>query len=134
MEQSVLNYTPRRSDKIHTHRRESSFRHSLILVDCDNCRTAIDVRFYGNGSRHYCCIWIDSRYGNGNSNDASGSDFAGGGGYHRDSAAMAGALEAAGVTLADDIAGCGDGAMREAIEALARHLGIARPLVVAAHP
>ena len=44
-------------------------------------------------------------------------------GYHKDSAALSAALDSAGITLSEDIAGRGDGPMREALTAIVRATG-----------
>jgi len=48
--------------------------------------------------------------------------MAGGGGYHKRSAAAGSAISNAGIVLSKDIDGRGDGAIREAVEAITRAL------------
>jgi hypothetical protein len=83
----------------------------------------VSVRTYMNhktpsGSNH-AAVWIHTKDGR----HTSGTGSAGGYGYHRPSAAVQFALDAAGVKLAQPIDGVGDGAIREAIEAITRAAG-----------
>ena len=74
----------------------------------------------------YCSIWVHSHVpqDSGLKNGYwSGRGTAGGGGYHKESAALAGAIESAGITLEGNIGGCGEGSMRHALTAIARSLG-----------
>lgn len=65
---------------------------------------------------------------------ASGSGKAGGGGYHKESAAMQEALNVAGFTFAEPFDGCGDGAMTDALNAIAHRMGLrSRFVIVRAH-
>jgi len=50
----------------------------------------------------------------------TGSGFASGCGYDKESAAMADAVESAGITLDEDISGRGNPPLREALEAIAK--------------
>jgi hypothetical protein len=72
-------------------------------------------------SRVYADVWIHtpSHYGQW----GYGSGWAGGGGYCKRSAAIGEALANAGVKLSDSIHGRGMSAVREALEAIARHFG-----------
>ncbi len=63
-------------------------------------------------------------------NFLSGAGRAGGGGYCKQSASVAEAFESAGVTLEKDIRGRGETAVTGALEALARHYGFKRFLVI----
>ena len=86
-------------------------------------RTVVDARFYmgrsGSASTVYCSIWVHTKDGKG----YSGHGKAGGYGYHKQSAALADAIRSAGIKLAGDPSGCGDSAMRHAMEAIARAAG-----------
>jgi hypothetical protein len=77
----------------------------------------------------YVSVWIHGADGH----FSSGSGNAGGGGYHKASAALAEALESAGVELSQHIGGMGDGAMREALTATARALGARGKVQVFSH-
>jgi hypothetical protein len=101
------------------HRKENSFMYNYIglaVVD-DKIVEAVDCRIYGTNARNYCCLWwrANGKYG-------SGSDYAGGYGYHRPSAAAAGAFSASGVELDSDISGRGDRAIEDAVLALTQSL------------
>lgn len=73
----------------------------------------IDCRFYGPGrypKRIYCCVWLkfpaNKKHPDGIS--ISGGGYAGGYGYDRRSAALASALEQAGVKLPWSLSGTGE--------------------------
>lgn len=113
------------------HRKESQFRRQLTLIDLDTGNTPVIVRFYGAGSRAYCCLWIDH---SATDTHARGSAVASGGGYHKDSDAMESAMIAAGVSFGKPFGGTGSRGEHDALTLLADHLGINRPLVLEAHP
>lgn len=127
--QSVKEFTPRRSEDVHKHRKESSFRRQLSLVDLDDGEEVVTVRFYGNGERNYCCAWTGRA-----AQHASGSGWAGGYGYHKDSAAMQSALKVAGFTFAEPFDGVGETGETAALEAIARWLDVPRFAIIKAHP
>jgi hypothetical protein len=91
-------------------------------------RSPIVARIYGTGSRNYCCLWVNNE-----PIHTSGSDYAGGYGYHRSSAALQGAIDNAGFTLDKRIDGVGDSAMEEAMLAIAECIGIKNPLLHRSH-
>ena len=94
------------------HRKEDKFQEEylgLVVVN-NSIKTAVNLRIYGTQSRNYCCLWLNDGV-----NYASGSDYAGGYGYHRPSAAAAGAIEKAGVNLSKDISGRGSSAIEDAV-------------------
>lgn len=102
----------------------------VVAATRDGMRQIITCRFYSARSRgasvHHCSVWFTgkaSRYG-------SGTGKAGGYGYHKDSAALAAALLAAGVTLGYSISGVGNSAMRDALRALAAALGYRKTFIV----
>ena len=80
------------------------------------------------GSRSYCCAWIHYP-----GYHASGSAWCGGGGYHKDSAAMQEALSLAGIQFAVDFAGVGENGETAALQALARWLDVPRYTIIKAH-
>ena len=106
-------------DKTHKYRKEKGFYRQITMIDSRDGSAIVTARFYWPGrdgaSRCYACIWIngDSVYGH-----AGG--YAGGYGYHKESAALSDAIGRAGVTLTEGIAGRGDSAMRDALQAIAR--------------
>lgn len=127
--QSVTNFTPARSDDIHKHRKENSFRRQVSVVDLETGREIITARWYGAGSRVYCCVWI-----HGANVYSSGSGWAGGYGYHKGSAALETALSVAGVAFSEPFGGHGESAETDALAALARHIGADSITIVKAHP
>lgn len=74
---------------------------------------AVDLKLYTTDARTYCCVWLAGEV------HQSGSSHVGGYGYHKASAAAGRAIRAAGVSLSEDIDGRGDGAIRDAVEAIA---------------
>lgn len=131
--QTVTTFTPATDRRnIENYRRERSFYKAISLIDLDKGQEVASVRFYGPSSTVYCVAWLFVD-GYRNLTSARGYGKASGGGYHKESAAMSEALQAAGVRFAEPIEGRGDGAMRDALQTLATHLGIARPYIHHAH-
>ncbi len=126
----VTQFNPCEGINAKAHRRESAFLREIVAIDLDAGRAAVTLRIYGTQARNYACVWISERKAG---IYASGSGMAGGYGYHRSSAAAEAALRSAGVTLSDHIGGVGDAAMREAVKAVAHHLGAARIMIHEAH-
>jgi hypothetical protein len=100
------------------HRKESGFYRQLSALDPRDGSAIVTARFYWPGrdgaSNCYCCVWI-----HGDKMHGAGSGKAGGYGYHKESAALLSALNAAGAYVSEDIGGRGDRAMRDALTALA---------------
>lgn len=125
---NIISFNPTEDPRnIYSYRREKSFVSQLSIIDLDKGREIACVRFYQPDGVVYCVVWIWS------DKPARGYGKAGGGGYHKRSAALGDALSRAGVTLSEPIDGCGDSAMDEALLALARHMGVSRPIIVRAH-
>jgi hypothetical protein len=107
------------SNKIAAHRKEKGFYKETSILDPRDGSAVVIARWYWPGrdgaSNCYCCIWIygDTVHGR-------GAGKAGGYGYHKESAALAYALDDAGIALTEDIGGRGDSATRDALEAVAR--------------
>ena len=91
----------------------------------------IEASLYDTGSINTCCIWVR---GTGGQFDTHGSGHAGGYGYHRKSAAMQAAIDNAGFTLSQAIGGVGESAMREALLAIAKCIGVKKPAIVESRP
>jgi hypothetical protein len=95
----------------------------------ENMKAIINAKIYSvpsrmYGSTAYACIWIsDKARGKREAVYISGGGKAGGCGYHKASAALAAAIDDAGVVLSQSISGVGDSAMREALGAIAKSLG-----------
>ena len=99
-------------------------------VVTDELKEIITVRCYIMGrsagaSAVYASVWINT-----SEVHTSGKGKAGGYGYHKESAAVAEAIESAGITLDTGISGVGDCAIREALKAIARALGFSNVLIV----
>lgn len=125
---NIISFNPAEDDRdIRSYQRERHFDSQLSIIDMDTGREIACVRFYWPNETVYCVVWIFS------DKPARGCGKAGGGGYHKRSAAMSEALARAGVTLPEPVNGCGDSAMDDALLALARHMGAARPLIVGAN-
>lgn len=96
---------------------------SLVGIDSDGAPTELAAaRWYMSRSGHgaspvYCSVWI---HANGH---PSGHGRATGCGYCKRSAALAAAIQSAGITLSHDIDGRGQGHSREALEAIGHSLG-----------
>ena len=99
-----------------------------VLVD-NELKSIVDARFYmgrsASSSVVYCSIWI---HGGSIENRiyTSGAGSAGGGGYHKESAALAQAIESANINLIGDnnkdadIGGRGEQIMSEAVTAIVK--------------
>lgn len=101
------------------YRKEKYYRHSLICLaisEHGNIVTLMDCRFYYTPSRSYCCVWIHLP-----DFCLRGGAYAGGYGYHRDSASLAHALRHAGLPVLD-LEGRGSAAMESALLELGQKL------------
>lgn len=116
-----------------SHRKEGKcFFSSLLVISLaakpwsdGRVDPTISLRLYGTGNRNFACLWAGERRGSG---------MAGGYGYHRPSQAAEEAIRNAGFELDKSIGGAGESAMREALLAIAKALGVKRPVIVEAHP
>ena len=105
-------------------RKENHFYKQFTAVCFKDNRAydAVICRLYGTESRSYCCLWVSgncSWEGCGGDYWRHSSGHAGGYGYHRASAAVARAIENAGITLDEEISGRGDTMIAEAVRAIA---------------
>ena len=107
---------------------------SAVAVINGKMREVVVARWYmarksDGASPVYASIWT---YGAGF--DISGHGRATGYGYHKASAALSTALESAGIVLSERIDGLGDGAIRRALEAIARAIaGDAAEILIINH-
>ena len=90
-----------------------------VLAETKNgIRGIVIARLYSSlrrgANRVTCILWTDG------SHNANASGWASGYGYHKGSAALADAISNAGIKISENIAGCGERAMREALLAIAR--------------
>lgn len=104
------------------YRKERKFAESYtaVVIEADRITEPVTLRIYRTDNRCYACLWVNgSEIG-----WRSGSGWAGGYGYHKASAAAAEAFRAAGVVLEGNnrLAGCGDPAIREAVQVTAQAL------------
>jgi hypothetical protein len=116
----VISITPKDGINAKSHRKENrgfNAEYSLITKDFKN---PITLRTYWTGgATHYACLWINT-----DKIHCSGSGSAGGGGYDKESAAIAEAIQTAGITLSGNIGGRGQSAIYDAITAIAHELEI----------
>lgn len=91
--------------------------HAVVFAD-GSIREAVTVRWWMARSRSasvvYCSIWAQGR-----GVEACGYGTAGGGGYHKESAAFGAACDSAGIKLALDVDGRGMPAVDKALHAIA---------------
>ena len=101
----------------------------VIVNTDDSLKNIITVRCYmgrsASASTVYASIWVHST-----DHQTSGTGRAGGGGYHKASAAIAEAIRSAGIELDENIAGRGDSAIEDALRAIASALGFDDCLIV----
>jgi hypothetical protein len=103
-----------------THRKENGLHRGYKVLAIDNNRKvhhAVDCRLYWPAERVYCCIW----YSNGEIY-GSGSGYAGGYGYCKQSAAIADALIACGIDYDTHLSGVGLEKAREVLKAIGQYL------------
>ena len=110
-------------------KKEMVCAYDVIVNDNGILANIITARCYmgrsANASTMYASIWIyDEKH------HTSGSSKAGGYGYHKASAAIADAIESAGIELDEDISGRGDSSIEESLEAIAATLGFESCLIV----
>lgn len=94
----------------------------LVAFDGKQQREVAQVRVHHtrNKGANYCSVWVnDGKRGRWYAGHGQASGF----GYHRSSAAMAAALDSAGIKLSSPIDGVGEGAMRDALMAIGRACG-----------
>lgn len=108
-------------------RRANGLEKEIAIIDPSNGRSIVIARFFWPATQVTCLLWIHGKTAYGR-----GIGRAGGGGYHKPSAALAAAIADAGITLHGDvygrektnkpvsISGVSDRAMDEACQAIAR--------------
>ena len=93
-------------------------QYSVIAETENGIRELVIARLYASlrrgSNRVTCILWTHGGH------HANASGYNGTYGLHRGSAALADAIRNAGIELSEDIAGCGERAMREALLAIAR--------------
>lgn len=102
---------------------------NVVVNSAEGLKNIITARCYmgrsASASTVYASVWV-----NGPDHFTNGTGKAGGYGYHKQSAAIAEAIRSAGIELDKDIAGVGDSAIEEALEAIASALGFDNCLIV----
>jgi len=113
-----------------SHRKENNGFHGEIAAlysdpETQEMHAPVVLRLYWPGNTCYAALWVNGRrsatFPDGV--HTSGTGKAGGGGYHKASAAAMAAITNAGFTLSYDIDGRGEGSMRDAVLAIAHALG-----------
>jgi hypothetical protein len=128
--------------KIRQNRKEDHYFGGLLAVakvrksekyNLGGLSAVIDCRFYGSGSRVYCCVWLNfpasKRYPDGL--HVSGGGYAGGYGYDKKSAALAAALDQAGVKLPWPLSGTGEN--ERALLEICAAAGFKNSTIISAH-
>lgn len=129
MENQVVKFISRESNKIRANRKENHGLHrEYAVIDLDNGTSPIVLRIYWPANVAYACIWI-----NRGETHARGAGRASGGGYCKESAAAQYAISDAGIELENAIDGVGLSAIRDALSAIAKHLDIARFTIHESH-
>lgn len=115
-----------------SHRKNSlskSYQMVVAGVLPNMAKVVVDLRIYFGQTRAYACIWV-----HGSNAYYSGSGYAGGYGYHKESAAAAEAIRNAGIDLSESISGVGESAIERAVVAIAKELGYMDALMVRSYP
>ena len=96
-------------------------QYTTLLVSPDVIKEVCTLKLYcdKNGSNVHALFWL-YRWDNGARNQYVGYGKAGGWGYHKASAAAAYSFESAGINLSEALDGRGDGAIRDALLAIAK--------------
>ena len=129
MENKVVSFTPRESDKIRSHRKEKAgLWREYAVLDLATGNAILTLRIYWPASVAYACVWVHGQAGY-----ARGAGRAGGGGYCKASAAAGAALADAGIKLEHAIDGRGLEAISGALSAFALHCGVLNHTVHVAH-
>ena len=93
-------------------------QYSVIAETENGIRELVIARFYASlrrgANRVTCILWTNGGH------NANASGYNETYGLHRGSAALADAIRNAGIVLSENISGCGDDAVRDALLAIAR--------------
>jgi len=105
---------------------------NVVAYSKGKFETPVTVRCWmgrsANSSTVYASIWAHNHQNNGRY--FAGHANAGGYGYHKESAAIGGAIRSAGIELDTDICGVGDSAIEAALSSIAKALGYRRFTIV----
>ena len=108
--------TERTPHYLKVHDRETGFYREYRVLDLEKLTEPVRVRLYQPAGDVYCVVRAGPHH--------QGSGRAGGGGYHKASAALSYAISNAGIDLSEHIDGVGDAAMDKAMLAIAAALGV----------
>ena len=109
------------------HRRKKGFTEGYKLFNLQR-EQIIDCRIYWGTTNCYAVLWVSHKgvY-------LSGSGVAGGHGYHKQSAAVSGAIQKCGIELNEAISGRGERAIKDAFKAIGRAFGYRKLQLVKIH-
>jgi len=119
-------------DAVNIHHRKADHfleQYTGLVIGKGQVKEVVDLRIYHTNTTAYACLWVNAHplY-------VSGSGKAGGYGYCKKSAAAGMAIHSAGFTLSQNINGCGEEAIREAVTAITELVANGKPVhVVRAH-
>lgn len=101
------------------HRKSNGFCQvwKVFYVDDNKIKEVVDCRIYCPGTRVYAALWINSK-----DKFIGTTGWAGGYGYHKPSAAVAEAINKAGIELNESINARGDSAIMDALMTIAKYL------------
>lgn len=120
----------RKQHYVSSFRKENAGLHkNYMVIDPRTGGKAIDCRIYWPAQTAYCALWVS-----GEKVYNQGTGRAGGGGYCKESAAVGDAIDSAGWDLDGNIHGVGETAIKEALLAIAKAIGVKKPIYVVAHP
>jgi hypothetical protein len=138
MKNSVISYTPENNSLGSYRKEKAGLYRQYTVIDLDSAHyltdgtpqhsTPIIIRVYWPAQTAYACAWISTR-----DNYSIGKGKAGGHGYCKESAAIDCALRDAGVQLEHSIHGVGQSAIKDAIAATARFIGLTNWTLTIAH-
>lgn len=113
----------KKSENVGKYRKDQLSR-EIVAIDPATGRPLVIARIYYPRATAFACIWLKG------GNYARGGGKAGGGGYHKESAALGAAIRDAGVELSESISGHGQHAMTDAVEAIAKALAGKRKIYI----
>lgn len=133
MTNNVEKFTPNGGNvTLGTFRKENKLHAQWSLVDLSDGREIVIVRTYWPASKCYACAWVHGRKGDNSYSNGRGS--AGGGGYCKQSAAIAEALAQCGFEFDHHFGGAGLNAVEDALRSIAHHFGLrSRFAIIKAH-
>ena len=133
MNNKVNKFTPNGGNvSLGSFRKEGKLHAQWSLVDLSDGREIAIIRTYWPASKCYACAWVHGREGGNDYSNGRGS--AGGGGYCKQSAAIAEALNHCGFGFDRYFGGAGLTAVDDALRAIAHHFGLrSRFAIIKAH-